>query len=232
MLVLAWLACAPPSPSATERRAAATATDPDQCAQMVDPVHADECRTWVAGDLASDGQAAQADALCAQNTSQPWSGECFFLVNDALDAIGEPAAQRCARAGPFRGQCLGHAAAREGQTLLAVPGRETEALGVLTARFSSLRSPEVARAEAREAVIGQLAARAPGQPFSAALCGDADEALCGDALQQRISTIPAPEIAAACGRRGAPLWDEGLHPLAAERICGGLQAAVDGLPDQ
>ena len=50
---------------------------------------------------------------CGPIEAQKWRGECFFLVSDIGELIGEDAKSVCQIADPFSEDCLRHAAARD-----------------------------------------------------------------------------------------------------------------------
>lgn len=52
-------------------------------------------------------------SLCAQVSDNKMRGECFFLLSDGYQLIGEDAISMCAEAEPFTEDCLRHAAARD-----------------------------------------------------------------------------------------------------------------------
>ena len=128
------------------------------------------CRVFAARELARDDIYAAMDE-CQAVIEQPWKDECWFMIADTVDAKDKLATDLCARAGHYEGQCLAHAAFREGKDLLREPGQEMQALAHVEGRLMKNR-PDIAYGRAREFVIKQISSR---QPLD---CGSADEDIC------------------------------------------------------
>jgi len=79
----------------------------DQCQHVEDT---QSCMQVVIQQLSS---AEEGLSSCAQVSDTKMRGECFFLLSDGYQLIGEDALSMCAQAEPFTEDCLRHAAARD-----------------------------------------------------------------------------------------------------------------------
>ncbi len=228
-------------PSDAERYLAGLSrpTDPTACLGISEPRLYGECVTMalVAG-LPVDRPAADPAATvarCEAIPEGPWRDECAFLLADELGLRGDAAVAACEAAGRLRAQCLGHAIQREVTAALRdLPvGGEREALSRVEDITSSYlgRGPD-ARSRARQLLEQAVSQRAPGAPFSSALCGALEPTSCLAAFRQR-TTVAAlaqrprdPEPwRIACARTvsveratslGLPGWTADFAPQAAE----------------
>lgn len=184
LLALTLLSCAPAPPP--ERAYLAALGSLSRCAEVAPGDLRGECVAMAARERARAGEPEVATGACDQAGLGIWQGECWFLVSDALEATGPEAEALCERAGPHRGQCLGHAAAREAKQLLATPGAELEALRTLEARVARYRQGPRVQEEAWQLLVKQRASQDPGQPFSRALCGALEPSRCAEILRARL----------------------------------------------
>ena len=202
--------------------------DPAACDRLMDADLRGECQAFAAAALAKEDPEAGAMA-CELNLHPLWGQECWFLLADARDLIGEEARQTCERAGRMRRQCSAHATARE--TAEVLQGFEADdVLAAYAAVLEVLRpwmAPPKARARAEEVVAQWVARRDLDVPFHRALCGDAGDALCAAAYAARLSfaeqsaaagavagvcaAVPSSEAAAAAA---LPPWQEDVGALA------------------
>lgn len=118
----------------------------------------EECLVWEARELAGEGRVEEAEARCAQLTGA-WEDECWFLLVDTLDLVGEPAWEACRMARTYERQCLGHALTREAEQLFDAGATPDEALERLTAGYARHYPPHRARAEAATLVEAEVERR-------------------------------------------------------------------------
>ena len=235
----------PPTDAEAYLAAAADPLDAGACAAIGDPRLRGECLAMVAAEIAqATGELDVAASRCAQiPAEEAWRGECYFLVVDAVELIGEDARRLCQEAGQYRDRCLGHALQREGRPLLlAAPrGEERAAFRALLERATFYFGDD-------EAVAGQkvwhlvaefVASRDRGQPFTAATCGEIPWRLCRTGYLTRAryhfrdTGASTEQLAAACAalpvspeeaeRYGLPPWTEDVDvpvQAALEKLCG------------
>ncbi|HJN73207.1 MAG TPA: hypothetical protein QGF58_04645 [Myxococcota bacterium] len=118
----------------------------------------EECVLFEARELAKAGSRQEAKALCG-TLEGIWEDECWFLVSDTLDLVGEEAFATCRMARSFERHCLGHALTRQAEILMAEPGNEAAALRILTDGFARHYPLPRAKAEAQHLVDAELSRR-------------------------------------------------------------------------
>ena len=79
----------------------------NRCEQEKDPA---ECLQRAVLEV---GGVNEASPLCSRMTDDTLRGECFFLISDGYQLIGEQARTLCVSAVPYTEDCLRHAAARD-----------------------------------------------------------------------------------------------------------------------
>lgn len=118
----------------------------------------EECVVFEARELARADDLEAAEALCG-TLDGLWRDECWFLVSDTVDAVGDQAFAYCRAARSLERQCLGHALTRQATQLMSEPGGEAEALQILTDGFARHYPLPRAREEAQHLVDAELSRR-------------------------------------------------------------------------
>ena len=245
LLTLTLEGCGETDPAQLYIAAARDPMDPRACRGIADARLYGECVTMVAAEVAKQtGTLAPAEARCDQLPAEdPWRGECYFLVVDTLELVGEEARRLCLQAGTFTSWCLGHALHREGRPLLAAAPRGAERQAYLAVQDLALfyfgDEREAAGQKLWSLVTDELASRDWGQPFTPEICGEVPDQLCRavfltrlrlatrdagyseDVLQQMCGqeAITAADVAAL----GIPAWTEAAEPIAQaslRQLCG------------
>ncbi|MED5373648.1 MAG: hypothetical protein VX899_21705 [Myxococcota bacterium] len=172
MILWLSLACASAPSDQALHAEALQAGAQAECAPISDPQLRGDCEAWRAHSLAKEDLKA-AEAACKQISDPRWRGECWFLLSDAVRAVGTDAQRLCGQAAQYERECRGHAISREARRWLETPGNETQAQADLEQRWSALYKPEKARSEAQRMVVAQLLNRE--KPFTPQSFGDASE---------------------------------------------------------
>ncbi len=182
------LACAQPPSDAEHYLAAAAAEDAARCASITAPTLAGECAVMIAREQGQAGRLDAARSTCAALSAGLWRDECYFMVADVADVMGDQARQACALAGQFRTQCIGHAISREVSAVLkdAQRGDELQTLRLLDEAVGRYIPGQERGGRVRQMMATHIARRDPEALFSAALCGAAPPPICQDAFVERI----------------------------------------------
>jgi len=240
-LALLATACAA-DPASLYVQAANDPTHPRACAGIDDPRLHGECVAMTAAEVAALKGEAAARARCATlPAGDPWRAECYFLVSDRLEAVGEAALSLCDEAGPYRSKCAGHALQREARVLLSETprGQESSAVSVLLERSALyFPDPREGQQEVWHTMVEHIASRDFGQPFSLDTCGQAPPPVCATAFVTRVRfrardarspdalrvlCAAEPRDAAAAAAVGLPTWSddaEDIAQTALKRLCG------------
>jgi len=233
LLCIGALACtgAPPAERLTghERATALQQGTPEACARLPDGPERGSCEALGAHARAREGDLEGAWRSCQGMQRGPWRDECHFLVTDAAAVVGEEARAWCQHAGAWRLQCVGHALAREAQSVLSMlpRGREEEAMEALVGLTTRYVGPQQAAPRAHRLLVDHLAVRDPEQAFHPGVCGTAPREACRDAYIERVrrGADEGEPWRAACGRRvpveraartGQPLWEPEMDEVVAE----------------
>ncbi|MEL6347354.1 MAG: hypothetical protein AAFV53_29840 [Myxococcota bacterium] len=240
-LILSLLCSCTTEPSAQAYVEATRRPDqPALCDAIRDPALHGECVAMSAATIAdADADRRRADPLCRKlDADDPWRGECFFLISDALNATGEDAQAICADAGIYAERCLGHALQREGAALLQVTprGQESQAYQDLYQRALALfeGNQRVAGRKVWQIFVDQLAARDIDAPFSPAICGSVPDELCRTVFLTRMRYLNRDvgrieeTLLAACHRlplsvedaerSGFPPWTPDIDPVVQQAL--------------
>ena len=193
MILGLFLGCAAPSDRDHYLAAVKTEGSTAEARRHCEAIHrADlrgECIAESAAAAAANGGAEATERSCEAIDQGPWRDECWFLGADTLGLIGDPAISWCGRAGRYRGNCLGHAIAREvksTESRLDAVGQEPALLAAVSAIVDRYKpaAPESQRRRSAEAMTASIiSTRLEEQPLSAHRCGQASEAICGQAYR-------------------------------------------------
>lgn len=174
--------------------------DPDDagltCQGIGDPGLRGECQAQNAARDAAGGHPKRASEACEAIADPLWRDECWFLVSDSAELIGDDAIDTCRRAGRFRGNCLGHAIGREVRgTEIAhakVGGEKAlrAAIERVVRRYKPGAPDDQVAVTADTLTARILAARWKDGPFDAALCGNASEEACMQAYRISLNATP------------------------------------------
>lgn len=174
-VLLLLLACGDHRPEDRDRELharALTAGKDAECSGIQDTALRGDCESWRAGQLALSDSAA-AESACDEISAALWREECWFLLSDNTEAIGERAERLCGHTGRFQTQCRSHAIGREAVRWLSTPGQEDQAMAGLEAHFLKSYPPERAYHEAQRALTSELLRRP--RPFTPATFGHASD---------------------------------------------------------
>ena len=172
-LLLVLLACS----TQTERFTEALRAGPNaDCSKLENLQMRGDCLAWKAKSQCEQDDLENATVTCESIEDPFWASECWFLVSDAIESVGESAVTLCARAAEFEEECLGRSSNRALMRLLSTRGHEAEALALTEATWLAFYgAPEQSRAKAEAQLVSGLLRR--GRPFSKAGFGTTPEPL-------------------------------------------------------
>lgn len=196
--LLLLLACAPPS----DRELYLQALDVGGveagglCAQIQDRSLQGECLSHAAATLVKGGHAEEGFRRCREILDPVWQEECWFLVADEAELLGEEARGACRHAGRFRAHCLGHAIGREVrdvETRFGKVGQEAALMQGITevvARYKPGAPPDQRLTTVHTLMSRIIAAREAELPFDPVRCGEAPPELCDRAYRTSLDGTP------------------------------------------
>ena len=165
-----WLLACQTLDEETLHQRALQQQDPVACQELSEERIAECLSSVIALSAVSD--ANKTLQSCGAIQQKKWRGECFFLVSDTVELIGEDALSVCAIADPFVQDCLRHAAARDVEQNLLSKTDAKDPLKVMSRIHQIIRfylPEEISQPMARDMLLRWLADPI-SKPFDARAC--------------------------------------------------------------
>jgi hypothetical protein len=149
------------------------------CNRLNDSSRVSECTSTVAGNIAKYDP-NKSLKICDKIKDSKWRGECFFLVSDTAQLIGDDARSVCKLSSPFEEDCLRHAAARDVEQNLYTIINNQQPMKLMPRIYDVLKTyldEKVAQPMARDMLLRYLSSEIT-PPFVSDSCSEIPNDMC------------------------------------------------------